>query len=55
MEVGDGRLGENARKEGRNVGRVAGQEDDAETAPDVDEELVRPGFRSLPETKLRDE
>ena len=42
VKVGDGRLGEDAGEQGRDVGRVAGQKDDAEAAPDVDEELVGP-------------
>ena len=47
VKVGDGRLGEDAGEQGRDVGRVAGQKDDAEAAPDVDEELVGPWFRRL--------
>ena len=47
VEIGDGRFGENASKQSGNVGRVAGQKDDAESAPDVDEELVGPRFRCL--------
>lgn len=47
MKVGDGRLGEDAGEQGGNVGRVAGEEDDAETTPDVNEEFIGPRFRCL--------
>lgn len=47
VKIGDSRFGEDASKESGNVGRVAGQEDDAESAPDVDEELVGPRFGCL--------
>ena len=38
---------EEARDEGGDVGCVGGDEDDGEPAPDVDEELVRPGLGGL--------
>ena len=47
VKVSDGRLGEDAGEQGGNVGRVTGKKDDAETAPDVDEELIGPRFRCL--------
>lgn len=45
MEVGDGSLRKNTGEESSDVGRVRGEEDDAEASPDVDEELIRPRFR----------
>lgn len=35
---------EEASYQGSDVGSVGGDEDDGETAPDVDEELVGPGL-----------
>lgn len=42
MIVADGVVEEEAGYQGSYVGRVAGNKDDRESSPDVDEELVRP-------------
>ena len=44
MKIGNRGLGENAGEESGDVGRVGREKDDAEAAPDVNEELVGPRF-----------
>ena len=47
MIVADCVVEEKAGNESRDVSRVAGYENDAESSPDVDKELVGPGLGRL--------